>query len=48
MKQFTIRLDDETHKALKYLSIEINKSLNEYVIELIKKDLESRKKAKKK
>ena len=43
MKQLTIRLDDETHKKIKYLSIEIEKSINEYIVELIKKDLENRK-----
>lgn len=43
MKQVTIRLDDETHKKIKYLSIDIDKSINEYIIELIKKDLEKRK-----
>jgi predicted DNA-binding protein len=44
IKQFILRLDDEIHKKLKYLSIEINKSINEYLLELIKKDLEERKK----
>lgn len=44
MKQITIRIDDETHKKLKYLSVDIEKSINEYVVDLIKKDLEKRKK----
>lgn len=42
MKQFTIRLDDELHKKLKYLSIEIDKSINEYITELIVKDFKER------
>ena len=37
-----IRLDDALHKRLKYLSIEIEKSINEYVVELIKQDLKER------
>jgi len=48
MKQITIRLDDETHKALRYLSIDIDKSINEYVIDLIKKDLANRRTGKEK
>ena len=44
MKQVTIRLDDELHKEIKYLMIDIDKSINEYILELIKKDLEERKK----
>jgi predicted HicB family RNase H-like nuclease len=43
IKQLIIRLDDDLHKELKHLSIDINKSINEYVVELIKKDLEKRK-----
>jgi predicted HicB family RNase H-like nuclease len=43
IKQLTIRLDDELHKQLKYLSVDIDKSLNEYISELIKQDMEKRK-----
>jgi predicted HicB family RNase H-like nuclease len=46
MKQIPLRLDDSLHKELKHLMIDINKSLNEYFIELAKKDLEERKKIK--
>jgi len=46
IKQITIRLDDDIHKILKYLSIDIGKSLNEYVVELIKQDLKKRGKIK--
>lgn len=39
MKQTTIRLDDDILKEVKRLLIDIDKSFNEYVVELIKKDL---------
>jgi len=42
IKTFTLRLDEKLHKELKYLSIEIEKSINEYIKELIKKDLKER------
>lgn len=44
IKTFTLRLDDELHKQLKYLSVELEMSINEYIVELIKKDLENREK----
>jgi predicted HicB family RNase H-like nuclease len=44
MKQISLRLDDELHKQVKYLLVELEKSFNEYVLELIKQDLEKRKK----
>ena len=44
MKQITIRLDDELHKKIKYLSVDIDTSINEYIVGLIKQDLEKRKK----
>ena len=44
MKQVSLRLDDELHKEVKYLLIELDKSFNTYVIELIRKDLEERNK----
>lgn len=40
IKQTTVRIDDELLKQVKYKLIEENKSFNEYVLELIKKDLE--------
>lgn len=43
MKQISLRLNDDLHKQVKYLLVEIDKSFNEYVLELIKKDLEERK-----
>ncbi len=42
MKQTTLRLDDEILKEVKRLLIDVNKSFNEYVTELIKKDLDER------
>ena len=44
IKQTTVRIDDELLKQVKYKLIEENKSFNEYVIELIKNDLERSKK----
>jgi len=43
VKQISIRLDDALHKEVRHLLIEIEKSFNEYVLELIRKDLEQRK-----
>lgn len=42
MKQTTLRIDDNLLKEVKKLLIDIDKSFNDYVIELIKKDLDSR------
>lgn len=39
IKQTTVRIDDELLKQVKYKLIEENKSFNEYVLELIQKDL---------
>lgn len=44
IKQTTVRIDDELLKQVKYKLIEENKSFNEYVLELIQKDLEKSKK----
>lgn len=46
MKQISLRLDDELHKEVKHLLVEIDKSFNDYVLQLIRKDLEERKQAK--
>jgi len=43
MKQISVRLDDELHKEVKHLLVEIDISFSEYVLELIKQDLEKRK-----
>lgn len=40
IKQTTVRIDDELLKQVKYKLIEENKSFNEYVLELIKRDLD--------
>lgn len=40
IKQTTVRIDEELLKQVKYKLIEENKSFNEYVLELIKKDLD--------
>jgi predicted DNA-binding protein len=42
LKQVSVRLDDALHKKLKYLMLEIDKSINEYILELIKRDIEER------
>lgn len=42
MKQTTVRIDDELLKEVKRLLIDLDKSFNDYVLDLIKKDLESR------
>lgn len=44
MKAIYLRVDDDFHKELKHLSVDLNKSLNQYFIELAKKDIEERKK----
>lgn len=40
IKQTTVRIEEELLKQVKYKLIEENKSFNEYVLELIRKDLE--------
>lgn len=42
MKQTTVRIDDELYKSIKKHLIDIDKTFNEYVTELIKKDLEGK------
>ena len=39
IKAITIRFSDKLHKAIKYKLVEDDKSIQEYVISLIKKDL---------
>jgi predicted HicB family RNase H-like nuclease len=43
MKQVTVRLDEEMHKAGKIRAIMQNKSFMQYVVDLIKKDLDNKK-----
>ena len=42
MKQTTVRIDDELYKSIKKHLIDIDKTFNEYVNALIKKDLENK------
>lgn len=43
MKQVTLRLDDDLHKEAKIRAVMQDKSLMRYVVDLIKKDLETKK-----
>ena len=43
MKQVTIRLDEETHKAAKIKAVMHDMSFMQYVVNLIKNDLETKK-----
>jgi len=43
MKQITIKLDEETHKAGKVEAVLQDKSFMRYVVDLIKKDLATKK-----
>lgn len=43
MKQITIKLDESTHKAAKIRAVMQDKSFMQYVIDLIKQDLETKK-----
>lgn len=43
-KNVSLRIGEGLHKELKYLMIDIDKSLNEYFLDLAKKDIEERKK----
>lgn len=43
MKQITLRLDESTHKAAKIEALMQDKSFMQYVIDLIKQDLETKK-----
>lgn len=40
IKAVSIRMSDNLHKALKYKLIEDDKSIQQYIIELIKRDLD--------
>lgn len=43
MKQTTVRIDDELLKEVKRLLIDLDISYNDYILDLIRKDLENRK-----
>lgn len=43
MKQITIKLDEATHKAAKIEAVTQEKSFMQYVVDLIKQDLETKK-----
>lgn len=43
MKQLTVRLDDELHKSAKIKAVMEDKSFMQYVVDLIKKDLDNKK-----
>lgn len=42
MKQITLKMDDKTHKAAKIEAVTQDNSFMQYVIDLIKKDLETK------
>lgn len=43
MKQITLRLDESIHKAAKIKAVMQDKSFMQYVVDLIQKDLETKK-----
>lgn len=43
MKTLGIKVDDEFHKKMKIGTIELNCSIKDYIIHLIKKDLQKEK-----
>lgn len=43
MKQITIKLDESIHKDAKIRAVMLDKSFMQYVIDLIKQDLETKK-----
>ena len=43
MKQITIRLDEDTHKAAKIEAVKQDMSFMQYVVALIQKDLDIKK-----
>ena len=46
MKAITLRMTDEFHKQLKLRMVEEEKTMQDYIIGLISKDLEKKKKSK--
>lgn len=43
MKQITLKVDDQIHKAAKIKAVMQGKPFMQYVLDLIKKDLETKK-----
>lgn len=43
MKQITLKMDEKTHKAAKINAVMQDKSFMQYVVDLIQKDLETKK-----
>ncbi len=43
MKLLSVKIDDELHKQLKIFAIQQEKTMAEIVIELVKKELETKK-----
>ena len=43
MKVLSVKIDDELHKQLKIFAIQQEKTMAEIVIELVKKELETKK-----
>jgi len=43
VKQITLRLDDDLHKSAKIKAVLHDKSLMQYIVDLIKKDLDNKK-----
>lgn len=43
MKQITLKLDETTHRAAKIEAVMQGKTFMQYVVDLIKKDLETKK-----
>lgn len=48
MKATSIRFEDDLHKKVKYICVEEEVSLNEYIMQLIKEDIVRREKGHKK
>ena len=44
-KAISLRLDPDTHKKIKYISIEEDTTMQRYIINLIDKDMKRREKA---
>lgn len=43
MKSLTVRIDDELHKELKFKMVENETTIQDYIVDLIKKDLDKSK-----
>ena len=45
MKTITLRMDDDLHKKIKFKTVKEETTIQNYITELIKKDLENQSKA---